>query len=88
MIGINGGWGESNGRVVGDMSADKEGSAQWVNFNDLGHNSAGMDDHYEIAIPLSELGTTADHTKSTVSALNWQPPSAFPQWIRCRMTWR
>ena len=43
------------------MSADKEGSAQWVNFNDLGHNSAGMDDHYEIAIPLSELGTTADH---------------------------
>ncbi len=61
VIGINGGWGESNGRVVGDMSADKEGSAQWVNFNDLGHNSAGMDDHYEIAIPLSELGTTADH---------------------------
>ena len=35
VIGINGGWGESNGRVVGDMSADKEGSAQWVNFNDL-----------------------------------------------------
>ena len=60
VIGIDGGWGESNGRVVGDMSADKESSTKWVNFNERGHNSAGMDDHYEIAIPLSELGTTAD----------------------------
>ena len=60
VIGIDGGWGESNGRVVGDMTAENESKAKWVNFNDKGHDSAGMDDHYEIAIPLDELGTTAD----------------------------
>ena len=47
-----------------------------------------MDDHYEIAIPLSELGTTADHIEKYGLGVNWQPPSAFPQWIRCRMTWQ
>ena len=61
VIGIDGGWGDSNGRVVGDMTAENESKAKWVNFNDKGHDSAGMDDHYEIAIPLDELGTTADH---------------------------
>ena len=61
VIGIDGGWGESNGRVIGDMTAENESKAKWVNFNDKGHDSAGMDDHYEIAIPLDELGTTADH---------------------------
>ena len=60
VIGIDGGWGESNGRVVGDMTAENESKAKWVNFNDKGHDSASMDDHYEIAIPLDELGTTAD----------------------------
>ena len=61
VIGIDGGWGDSNGRVVGDMTAENESKTKWVNFNDKGHDSAGMDDHYEIAIPLDELGTTADH---------------------------
>lgn len=60
VVGINGGWGENNGRYVGDMKAENQNAAQWVNFNNLGHNSNGMDDHYEIAIPLEELGTTAD----------------------------
>ena len=60
VIGIDGGWGESNGRVVGDMKADNESKAKWVNFNEKGHNSDRMDDHYEIAIPLEELGTTAE----------------------------
>ena len=35
-----------------------------VNFNEKGHNSAQMDDHYEIAIPLEEIGTTADRIAS------------------------
>ena len=60
VIGIDGGWGESNGRVTGDMKAENESKAKWVNFNEKGHDSAKMDDHYEIAIPLSELGTTAE----------------------------
>ena len=61
VIGIDGGWGENNGRVVGDMKAENQNNAKWVNFNEKGHNSAQMDDHYEISIPLDELGTTADH---------------------------
>ena len=61
VIGIDGGWGENNGRFIGDMKAENQNKAKWVNFNDKGHDSAGMDDHYEIAIPLDELGTTADH---------------------------
>ena len=47
--------------LVDDIISPVIGLLVRVNFNDLGHNSAGMDDHYEIAIPLSELGTTADH---------------------------
>ncbi|OSH00790.1 autotransporter adhesin [Bifidobacterium adolescentis] len=65
VIGIDGGWGESNGRVVGDMKADNENNAKWVNFNEKGHNSDRMDDHYEIAIPLEELGTTADRIEQS-----------------------
>ena len=60
VVGIDDGWGENNGRVVGDMKASNQSSAKWVNFNDKGHDSAGMDDHYEIAIPLEELDTTAE----------------------------
>lgn len=61
VIGIDSGWGENNGRIVGDMKAENQNNAKWVNFNEKGHNSAQMDNHYEIAIPLDELGTTADN---------------------------
>ena len=69
VIGINGGAGTDttgqgdkfgvNGnpaRVVGDVSSD---DGDWVDFNTRGHNSSTMDFHYEIAIPLSELGMDA-----------------------------
>ena len=65
VIGIDGGWGESNGRVIGDMKAENQDKAKWVNFNEKGHNSNRMDDHYEIAIPLEELGTTADRIEKS-----------------------
>ncbi|WP_276310677.1 Ig-like domain-containing protein [Bifidobacterium sp. SO1] len=55
--GIDGAYGTNNGRVPGDMKAD--GKANWVNFNEKGHNSSTMDFHYEMSIPLSELGTDA-----------------------------
>ena len=64
VIGIDGGWGENNGRFIGDMKAENQSKAKWVNFNEKGHNSAQMDDHYEIAIPLEEIGTTADRIAS------------------------
>ena len=64
VIGIDGGWGENNGRFIGDMKAENQNKAKWVNFNEKGHNSAQMDDHYEIAIPLEEIGTTADRIAS------------------------
>lgn len=54
--GINGGYGVHNGRVLSDMCNE---SAQWVDFNILGHNSATMDFHYEMSIPLTQLGVTA-----------------------------
>ena len=65
VIGIDGGWGENNGRFIGDMKAENQNKAKWVNFNEKGHNSAQMDDHYEIAIPLEEIGTTADRIASS-----------------------
>ncbi|MFR8699567.1 MAG: Ig-like domain-containing protein [Bifidobacterium adolescentis] len=65
VIGIDGGWGENNGRFIGDMKAENQSKAKWVNFNEKGHNSAQMDDHYEIAIPLEEIGTTADRIASS-----------------------
>ena len=46
------------------MKAENQNKAKWVNFNEKGHNSAQMDDHYEIAIPLEEIGTTADRIAS------------------------
>ena len=55
--GIDGAYGTNNGRVPGDMKAGS--NANWVNFNEKGHNSSTMDFHYEMAIPLSELGTDA-----------------------------
>ena len=65
VIGIDGGWGENNGRFIGDMKDENQNKAKWVNFNEKGHNSAQMDDHYEIAIPLEEIGTTADRIASS-----------------------
>ena len=65
VIGIDGGWGENNGRFIGDMKTENQNKAKWVNFNEKGHNSAQMDDHYEIAIPLEEIGTTADRIASS-----------------------
>jgi len=58
VIGIDGGWGTTGNpaRKVGDVSSD---SSNWVDFNTKGHNSSTMDFHYEIAIPLSELGMDA-----------------------------
>ena len=53
--GINGAYGEYNNRVIGDMCSD---SADWVDFNTKGHNSATMDYNYEVSIPLSQLGIT------------------------------
>ena len=47
------------------MKAENQNKAKWVNFNEKGHNSAQMDDHYEIAIPLEEIGTTADRIASS-----------------------
>lgn len=43
VIGIDGGWGENNGRFIGDMKAENQNKAKWVNFNEKGHNSAQMD---------------------------------------------
>lgn len=88
VIGIDGGWGENNGRFIGDMKAENQNKAKWVNFNEKGHNSAQMDDHYEIAIPLEEIGTTADRIARAASASNWQPPSVCPPWIPCRTIWQ
>ena len=47
------------------MKAENQDKAKWVNFNEKGHNSNRMDDHYEIAIPLEELGTTADRIEQS-----------------------
>ncbi|KAB8288003.1 alpha-amylase [Bifidobacterium ramosum] len=55
--GIDGAYGTNNGRVPGDMKAGT--NAKWVNFNEKGHDSSTMDFHYEMSIPLSELGTDA-----------------------------
>ncbi|MGN0109247.1 MAG: hypothetical protein ACI38B_04120, partial [Bifidobacterium sp.] len=56
VYGIDGAYGTNNGRVVGDMINE---NAKWVDFNTKGHNSGTMDFHYEMSIPLSELGTDA-----------------------------
>ena len=64
VYGINGGYGTNNGRVVGDVQKDNEGSAAWVDFNAKGHNSSTLDFHYYMAIPLSTLGTSASQIES------------------------
>ncbi|MGN1457103.1 MAG: starch-binding protein, partial [Acutalibacteraceae bacterium] len=61
VIGINGGYGEYNNRVLGDMCSD---SSAWVDFNTLNHNSSSMDYNYEISIPLSILGITKSDIES------------------------
>ncbi len=62
VTGINKGYGSYNGRVVGDVCNE---SAEWVEFNSLGHNSAAMDFHYEMAIPFEALGVTAAEVKAS-----------------------
>ena len=64
VYGINGGYGTNNGRVVGDVKKDNEGSAAWIDFNTKGHNSSTLDFHYYMAIPLSTLGTSASQIES------------------------
>ena len=61
VMGINGAYGSYNGRVVGDVCDD---SADWVNFNTLGHSSSTMDFFYELSIPLDELGVTSSQIAS------------------------
>ncbi len=64
VYGIDNGYGEYNGRVVGDMKSDNESSAAWVDFNTKDHNSSALDFHYYMAIPLSTLGTSASQIES------------------------
>ncbi|MGO5288738.1 Ig-like domain-containing protein [Pseudoscardovia suis] len=69
VMGIDGGWGPNGNpaRTVGDVSSD---SSNWVDFNTKGHSSSTMDFHYEMAIPLSELGLSAgDIDKNGVSVM-------------------
>ncbi|WP_300765754.1 Ig-like domain-containing protein, partial [uncultured Bifidobacterium sp.] len=61
VYGINGAYGANGGRVVGDLSKD---SSDWVDFNTKGHDSKTMDFHYEMSIPLSELGITSSQVSS------------------------
>lgn len=49
-------YGESQNRLVGDMT---KGTSTYVDFNTLGHESSKYDFHYEISIPLAKLGVTA-----------------------------
>ncbi len=64
VYGIDKAYGTNNGRVVGDMKSDNEGSAAWVDFNTLGHSSSTLDFHYYMAIPLPTLGTSASQIES------------------------
>ncbi len=52
VFGIDGAYGEHNGRVPGDVANE---SAAWVDFNEKGHKSASLDFFYEMSIPLDEL---------------------------------
>ena len=60
VYGINDAYGTSydHKRAVGDVC---DNTIEYVDFNTLGHKSSTMDFHYEMKIPLSELGTTADN---------------------------
>ena len=60
--GIDGAYGVNNNRVVGDMCGE---SAAWVDFNAKGHKTTTMDFHYEMSIPLSELGVTSSDVASS-----------------------
>lgn len=52
VYGIDGAYGEHNGRVPGDVIKD---SSAWVDFNAKGHKSGSLDFFYEMSIPLNEL---------------------------------
>ena len=67
IYGIDGGYGKNNGRVVGDMCSE---SSAWKEFNAAGHSTGTLDFHYEMSIPLSELGVSAsDITSSGVGVM-------------------
>ncbi len=61
VYGINGAYGEYNGRVYGDIQDE---SSDWVDFNTKGHKSSTMDFFYELSIPFSELGITVNDVES------------------------
>ena len=65
--GINKGHGTNNNRVPGDVCNE---SAEWVDFNTLGHTSSTLDFHYEVSIPLEKLGITkSDITSNGIGAM-------------------
>ena len=61
VTGINGAYGHWNDRLVGDVCDD---SADWVDFNTLGHSSSTMDFFYEVSIPFEDLGVTSSQVAS------------------------
>ncbi len=62
IYGINGAYGEYNGRVVGDTFDTSTGD--WVEFNELGHDSDALDFFFEISIPLAKLGVTKSYIQT------------------------
>ncbi len=62
VYGINGAYGEYNGRVPGDVVKD---TSDWVDFNTKGHKSASLDFFYEMSIPLDELEITASDIENS-----------------------
>lgn len=62
VYGINGAYGHYNNRLIGDICND---DADWVDFNTLNHNSDLNDYHYEISIPLSQLGISSSYLEQT-----------------------
>ena len=61
VTGINKAYGHYNDRLVGDIFNN---SADWVDFNTIGHNSAKMDFFYEMSIPYETLGITKEDIKT------------------------
>ncbi len=70
VYGLDGAYGatsSTNKRTIGDMCNE---NGMWVDFNAKGHKTSTMDFHYEMSIPLSELGISAsDITSSGVGVM-------------------
>lgn len=67
VIGIDKAYGTYNDRVPGDVLSE---DSAWVDFNTLGHNSDSLDMHYEISVPLKNLGiTSSDLSNNGVGAM-------------------